>query len=130
METLTAPAFDSPDLVTWLTRCADDELDQVEFGVIGFDDAGMVCRYNTYESRIAGLSPARVLGSPLFTSVAPCMNNFMVSHRFEDALRDGTPLDVTIDYVFTLRMRPVGVRLRLLAMPGEALRHVIVQRRT
>lgn len=30
--------------------------------------------------------------------------------------------------LLTLRMRPVKVKLRLLAVPGQALRHVLVQR--
>ena len=69
-----------------------------------------------------------MLGQPLFTNVAPCLNNFMVAQRFEDALEDGAELDATIDYVLTLRMRPVKVALRLLAGPGRAKRYVLVQR--
>jgi hypothetical protein len=61
--------------------------------------------------------------------VAPCLNNFMVAQRFEDAQDDGAPLDDTIDYVLTLRMRPVKVKLRLLAAPDCAVRYVLVQRK-
>ena len=64
----------------------------------------MVQRYNATESRMAGLSPERVLGLPLFTTVAPCMNNYLVAQRFDDARERGEPLDDTIDYVLTLRM--------------------------
>jgi hypothetical protein len=70
-----------------------------------------------------------VLGQPLFTNVAPCLNNFMVAQRFEDAQDDGAVLDDTIDYVLTLRMRPVKVKLRLLAEPGSGQRYVLVQRK-
>jgi photoactive yellow protein len=104
------------------------ELDALDFGVIGFDAETHVCRYNCVESKMAGLSPPRVLGQPLFTAVAPCMNNFLVAQRFEDAAAEGSALDATIDYVFTLRMRPVKVKLRLLAAPGAALRYVLVHR--
>ena len=58
------------------------------------------------------------------------MNNFMVAQRFADALASGTTLDAAIDYVLTLRMRPVKVKLRLLAAPGVAIRYVLVQRLT
>ena len=34
---------------------------------------------------------------------------------------------MTLDYVLTALMRPVKVRLRLLALPGVALRYVLVQ---
>lgn len=69
-----------------------------------------------------------MVGSALFTVVAPCMNNFMVAQRFEDAAAEATTLDTSIDYVLTLRMRPVKVKLRLLASPGSAMRYVLVQR--
>ncbi len=56
------------------------------------------------------------------------MNNFMVAQRFEDALASSIVLDVTVDYDLTLRMRPVKVKLRLLAAPGGTNRYVLVQR--
>ena len=56
------------------------------------------------------------------------MNNFMVAQRFDDAAANGSALDVTIDYVLTLRMRPTKVALRLLALPGQAMRYVLVHR--
>ena len=88
----------------------------------------MVRRYNSFESKAAGLSPQRVLGSSLFDVVAPCMNNFLVAQRFEDALAESATLDDTINYVLTLRMRPVKVHLRLLAAPDSALPYVLVHR--
>jgi photoactive yellow protein len=127
--TVRTPSFSDPHLHAWLDAATPEALDQLEFGVIGFDDKGVVNRYNTFESRAAGLSLERVQGNPLFTVVAPCMNNFMVAQRFEDAHATGSELDATVDYVLTLRMRPVKVRLRLLAAPGSATRYVIVERR-
>jgi hypothetical protein len=56
------------------------------------------------------------------------MNNFMVAQRFEDAARDRTRLDETIDYVLTLRMRPIKVKLRLLSLPDAALSYVLINR--
>lgn len=113
-----------------LDALSDSELDTLGFGVIGFDAAGMVRRYNAFESKLAGLSPGNVLGNALFTVVAPCMNNFMVAQRFDDAGEAGAPMDDTIDYVLTLRMRPAKVKLRLVSAPGAALRYVLVQRST
>jgi photoactive yellow protein len=121
-------SFDQPDLAGRLALCSADELDSLEFGVIGFDDGARVCRYNAFESRAAGLSPESVLGQPLFTLVAPCLNNFMVAQRFEDASAHGSVLDDTIAYVLTLRMRPTKVALRLLAGPGQAMRYLLIQR--
>ena len=116
-----------------LTAARIDTLDQAGidgllFGVIGIDSDGVVRRYNALESQMAGLAPVRVLGHPLFTVVAPCMNNFMVAQRFDDAAATGQPLDSTVDYVLTLRMRPVKVKLRLLAAQGGVQRYVLVYR--
>jgi photoactive yellow protein len=129
MRAATDLSFTTPGLVAQLATLDTDALDQLDFGVIGFDLDDNVQRYNRFESQAAGLSPSHVLGQPLFTNVAPCLNNFMVAQRFEDAQDDGTPLDDTIDYVLTLRMRPVKVKLRLLAAPGAAMRYVLVQRK-
>ena len=119
-------AFQDPGILSHLLDAPDAALDALTFGVIGFDGDGVVRRYNAWESQAAGLSPQRVVGHPLFTVVAPCMNNFMVAQRFEDAAAAGESLDTTIDYVLTLRMRPVKVKLRLLAAPGRPMRFVLV----
>ena len=126
---MTTIAFDQPDLLKTLGSLSDEALNSFEFGVIGFDKDTVVQRYNSYESQMAGLSPDKVLGNALFTTVAPCMNNFLVAQRFEDVAADGSELDVVIDYVFTLRMRPSKVKLRLLSAPDTALRYVLVNRR-
>ncbi|MBU1358969.1 MAG: phosphonate transporter [Gammaproteobacteria bacterium] len=121
-------AFDDANLLQTLDALDDAALDELGFGVIGFDAGGIVRRYNLFESNAAGLSSERVVGHPLFTVVAPCMNNYMVAQRFEDASAQGTELDATIDYVLTLRMRPVKVELRLLATPARSGRYVLVSR--
>ena len=127
--TSVSPTFDERGLADLLDACNQDQLDALGFGVIGFDADSVVQRYNAFESQAAGLSPQRVIGEPLFTNVAPCLNNFMVAQRFEDAADEGSELDDTIDYVLTLRMRPVKVKLRLLAGATGATRYVLVQRR-
>lgn len=122
-------SFDMPGLHRRLLELGAEQLDALEFGVIGFDHDDAVRLYNRAESDYAGLGTALMLGQPLFTIVAPCLNNYMVAQRFEDALEEGTVLDEIIDYVLTLRMRPVKVRLRLLAAPGPGMRYVLVQRK-
>jgi photoactive yellow protein len=129
MEEVVALDFAQADLAARLDAMDEAELDRLDFGVIGFDAQTLVCRYNLFESRAAGLSPDRVLGHALFDVVAPCMNNFLVAQRFVDAAEAGAALDATVDYVLTLRMRPVKVQLRLLAQPGLPCRYVLVQRR-
>ena len=129
MNAATDLSFSAPGLHGLLAQLNADQLDQLDFGVIGFDADTKVCQYNQAESEAAGLSPTRVLGQQIFAHVAPCLNNFMVAQRFGDAQDDGAALDDTIDYVLTLRMRPVKVKLRLLAEPGSGQRYVLVQRK-
>lgn len=69
------PCFAEAALQARLYGCSNAELDRLDFGVIGFDTEGLVCRYNRFESQAAGLSPERVLGHPLFTVMAPCMSS-------------------------------------------------------
>jgi photoactive yellow protein len=123
-----ALAFDQPDLLPALHALDADHADTLPFGVIGFGADGLVNRYNATECEAAGLGMQRVMGLPLFTVVAPCMNNYMVAQRFEEAVSGGAALDATLPYVLTLRMKPTSVRLRLLADPSLATRYVLVER--
>jgi photoactive yellow protein len=84
--------------------------DALEFGLIVMDLDGAVIAYNACESAFAGIPAERVLGLVFFTDIAPCTNNYLVAGRFEEEW----VLDETIDYVFTLKMRPTAVRLRML----------------
>ena len=128
MTTTTAVDFAASELLALMGTLTEAQLDALDFGVIGFDADGVVRRYNAFESQAAGLSAQRVLGQLLFTVVAPCMNNFLVAQRFEDANQQNADLDDIIGYVLTLRMRPVKVKLRLLSSPDADLRFVLVQR--
>ncbi len=95
--------------VSMLDQLSDQDLDLLEFGVVAMDIEGKVLAYNTTESRYSGLSPDRVLGRHFFTQVAPCTNNQIVAKRFNEQ-----EFDVTIDYTFALRMKPIPVKLRMI----------------
>ncbi len=129
MTTHLALEFAQTELLDQLLTLDASELDTLEFGVIGIGADTVVRDYNALESKMAGLSKERVIGHPLFTVVAPCMNNFMVAQRFEDAAAADKALDLTLDYVLTLRMRPVKVQLRLLAGRSAERRFVLVNRK-
>jgi photoactive yellow protein len=133
MRTALEPAalrFSDPMLLERLEALDDAALDALPFGVIGFglDVECRVLRYNATEARGAGLQVVRVLGLQLFTVVAQCMNNYLIAQRFDDALAQGTRLDETLNWVFTLCMRPTPVVLRLMAAPGLNMRFVAVLR--
>lgn len=122
--------FAQPALMQGLASLDDAGLDLLDFGVIGFSKApeATVVRYSAHEVRLSGLDRSRVLGLPLFAVVAQCMNNFMVAHRFDEAVEHSSPLDHTLDYTFTLRMKPTPVVLRLLSSPDHPIQYIAVQR--
>jgi len=99
-------------------------LDGLAFGVVRTRADGEVVAYNAGESKMAGLSSDRVLGRNFFADVAPCTNNYLVAERFL-----GEPeLDATLDYVFTLRMKPTPVTLRLLKSAAADHMYLLVKR--
>lgn len=124
----TTLAFDATQMHERLQAMSDAELDALGFGVIGFDAAGAVRRYNRYEATAAMFDVQHTLGQHVFVEVAPCLNNYLVAGRFDEAFAQAQPLDEALPYVLTFRMRPTRVRLRLLAPGGEGLRYVLVQR--
>ena len=124
--TRDAPAgFTAADLFDRLVAATPDELDRLPFGVVAMGPDFTVEQYNRAESELSGLTPTRVIGRNLFTSVAPCTNNFMVAHRYEAE----PEIDAVIDYVFTFRMAPRKVRLRLLKRAGVARMYLAVEPR-
>ena len=128
MDQQISMTFEQADILPRLEYLDDTGIDSLDFGVVGFDGDGVICRYNAFESQAAMLAPEKALGHSLFTDVAQCMNNFLVAQRFEDAQTDASSLDATIDYVLTWRMHPTKVKLRMLYAPGCATKYVLVKR--
>lgn len=107
-----------------LDELKDHEFDTLPFGVIGMSEDGIVEIYNQTESKLAGLSRERVVGIHFFSTTAQCMNNFLVAQRFIDE----PDLNVIINFVLTLRMRPTPVRLRLLKGRFTRRRYILLDR--
>lgn len=120
--------FDMQNISHALETLTNEQLNSLDFGVIGFDDEGMVKVYNAYESKVAGLSLESVIDADLFNSVAPCMNNFMVAQKIEDAIDESSELDEIMDYVLTLKMKPTRVKLRLLSSLQLTYSYVLILR--
>lgn len=116
--------FEDASAHTRLNAASAEIKDTAGFGIIQLSADGSVTYYSRHESQQSGLSADRVVGRNFFTEVAPCMNNFMVAHKFSVPAE----LDETLDYVFTLRMRPTKVKLRLLMSAQLPERYILVQR--
>jgi photoactive yellow protein len=109
--------FADGDLLDRLEAMDDAALDALPFGVVAMSEDGAVTSYNLAESRLSGLTPGNVIGRNFFTSVAPCTNNYLVAYRFESE----PALDAIVDYVFTYRLKPTAVRLRLLRRTAQRM---------
>jgi photoactive yellow protein len=66
-----------------------------------------------------------VVGRNFFVEVGPCTNNYLIAQRFHDS----EELDEQLDYVFTYRMSPTPVRLRLMARRGSSRQYLAVRLR-
>ncbi len=128
MKRQTDVLFEQDDLLTSLEQMDNDALDELDFGVIGINDDGVVCRFNACEIRSVALSLEKVVGNNFFTEIALCMNNYLVAQRFDDAKYAGVALDETIDYVLTWKMRPTQVKLRMLRSPQHQTYYVVIKR--
>ncbi len=117
--------FDAPDLMAALQRleAQAEQYDALAFGLIVMDADGIVLAYNQAESRFAGIPPEKALGYDFFADVAPCTNNYLVAGRYEEE----SLLDEQIDYIFTVKMRPTRVRLRMLKNQSAGRQYLAVR---
>jgi photoactive yellow protein len=115
--------FSDLDIGRSLETCDEAALDAADFGIVRMTRSGVVDLYNAYESKLAALAPSRVLGKHFFTEVAPCTNNYLVASRFEEC----ATLDERLPYVFTLRMRPRKVELRLVKTVDSDHQYLLVR---
>lgn len=115
--------FDDPEILGNLETASGNEMDALDFGVVGMQGNGTVTLYNAFESNLSGLEPNRVLGRNYFEQVAPCTNNYMVAQRFLDE----PEMDATILYVFSFFMKPTAVRLRLLRSAAAKSMYLLVE---
>ena len=121
---MTAAAiFESDALLAALEDRELESMDELDFGLVVMDRHGTVTWCNATEAANTGFEPTEVIGKSFFESVGPCMNNFLVAQRYADS----EELDESIDYVFTVAMRPTPVRLRLLARAGSDRQYLAVR---
>jgi photoactive yellow protein len=125
--------FGDPGLLDALESVPADRIDDLGFGLIVMGRDGGVTGYNEAESKLSGLPVDEVVGRNFFVEIGPCTNNYLVAQRFHDAAASdtaaGAELDEELDYVFTYRMAPTPVRLRLMARSGSPRQYLAVQLR-
>ena len=118
--------FADPGLLDTLESASLDVIDDFGFGLIVMDRDGRVLGYNQAESKLSGLPADEVIGRSFFVEIGPCTNNYLVAQRYQDSASQQASLDEQLDYVFTYRMAPTPVRLRLLARQGSPRQYLAV----
>lgn len=118
--------FDQKNIAEALSKISDDQLNAIDFGITGLDNDCVVTRYNNYLVNLSGVSIQKAVGFHYFSNVAPCMNNFMVSQKLEDAIDESTSLDETINYVLSVRMKPTKVKIRLVYDSDLMVSYVLI----
>lgn len=116
--------FENKNLFKWLNSATELEIDSLDFGVIGFNNQMKIRLYNSVEEKNAGFNREKVLNTHVFIDIAQCMNNYMVSLKFETL----DIIDETIDYILSFRMRPTPVKLRLLKDKSIDTNYIIIKR--
>lgn len=118
-------SFTEKQIVHLLDQATAFQLDDVDFGVVKLHADGIVASYNKYESELATFSKEKVIGKNFFTQVAPCTNNFLVAAKYTEFLE---PRDEFLDYVFTYKIQPTRVKLRLLTHPHRMYQYLLVKK--
>lgn len=116
------------DLLESIDRLSIEQIDALPLGVVGFDRSGRIEVYNTWEATMAGIPRTSALGKNLFAEIAPCTDNERFAGRFREALAQET-MDIEFDYVFTYKMRPTPVHIRLYRRAPGAMNWLFVSRR-
>jgi photoactive yellow protein len=116
-----AMRFEDSQILSRLEEGDRDRMDEADFGIIVLSRSGELIDANRYARELSGLASRDMAGRPFFSAVAPCMNNDSVAGR----LRQADSLDETLDYVFTTRVKPTPVRLRLLKGPEARFRYLL-----
>ncbi len=113
-DALTRIEFGQVDVDNVMAKLSAQEIDQLAFGAIQLNAAGVVLSYNATETSITGRRPEAVIGRSFFNEIAPCCNTPGFRGVFDAGVRDGN-LNAIFDYVFDYRMNPTRVKIHMKA---------------
>jgi photoactive yellow protein len=81
--------FDTPSLARMVEQLTVDEINQLPFGTIRLNAAGIVEFYSAREAALSGRGDRPVIGMDFFTKIAPCMNTPQLKGRIDAAIASG-----------------------------------------
>lgn len=129
MFTEATPSSEIPRAKELVHTLTDEQLDALPYGVIALDDAGVVLRYNLYESQLARLDRNAVLGRSFFDEIARCTRTNAFRGRFLSLLDAPPGTSFQFDYLFDFAFGAQAVDVEMIRAPVERVVYVLVQRR-
>lgn len=108
--------FASDDLESVLVS-HPERLEELPFGAILLDRAGVVRRYNKAQGVIWGRIATDMIGRPFFDEVAQCCRNTPVQFAFQKFLTTGF-VDVFYEHEVPYRNRLIKVQIHIKAQVG------------
>ncbi|GJD77611.1 histidine kinase [Methylobacterium gregans] len=106
------PQLAAPGSHVDLDALAPDELDRLDTGIVGLDEAGRIVVFNEGASALWGLSREAVLGRNYFREVVPSTNVPSFLGRFLAGRRRGV-LDESFEFVFGRVPSPLRTRVHM-----------------
>jgi photoactive yellow protein len=103
-------------------------LETAEFGGIIVDRDGTIQQYNAYESSLAQLDAARVVGKNFFHEVAPCTANSAFEGRFLEFLELDDVVSESFAYFFPFKHGEVHVLVTLVKRTGAETVLIVIER--
>lgn len=104
--------FLDEDRIQEIIQLSEQQLDEIEYGVVKIDDRGVIEIYNKEESERANVAKNDAIGKNFFTQIAPCTNNGIFYGSFKNGLQT-RQLDLIFPYTFTYKMKPTPVKIHL-----------------
>lgn len=111
---MMVPDFESPHLAREIEALPTEVLNDLPFGAIRLDAAGVVQIYSDAERRLSGSGARPRIGLHFFTDIAPCMDNPAFRGRIERAMAEGR-LDVEFGWTGDFADAERAIRVRVLS---------------
>lgn len=121
-------SFVPPGTLENLNRMSQDQLNDLDFGVVKVSPTGEVQFLNKYESELTGMNPEEAVGKNFFTQVAVGTNNRLFFGKFKEGLAAGN-LNLEFNYTFTYQMRPTNVKAHLYHDPNSSTTWILIKKR-
>ncbi len=106
------------DKAIGITSLSSDELNDLPYGVIIINEAGVISSYNNWEQQLSGKTRAEVIGKNFFTEVAPCTRVKEFKGRFLEFVQSNRGVEA-FEFLFRFPARSVQVNIAFVKF-GEA----------